>query len=84
MGLVRAHVELAKAEAEEIKGEVVRAAGFGAAALAALLLLAVFLPIVTMLFLGEWLFGSIGWGVLLGSEMLLSVALDRRARGPAA
>jgi hypothetical protein len=29
-----------------------------------------------MLFLGEWLFGSIGWGVLLGSLLLLDVALS--------
>lgn len=27
-----------------------------------------------MLFVGEWLFGSIGWGVLLGSELLLATA----------
>ena len=37
-----------------------------------------------MLFLGEWLFGSIGWGVLLGTELLLVGVGDgrpRRARG---
>ena len=28
-----------------------------------------------MLFLGEWLFGSIGWGVLLGTELLIAVAV---------
>ena len=28
-----------------------------------------------MLFLGEWLFGSIGWGVLLGAELLIAVAV---------
>lgn len=73
-GLVRAHVALGRAEAEAIKGEVLFAAAFAALAVGALLLLGVFLPIVTMLFLGEWLFGSIGWGVLLGAELLLVVA----------
>ncbi|HEY5628107.1 MAG TPA: hypothetical protein VIR16_01225 [Candidatus Limnocylindrales bacterium] len=28
-----------------------------------------------MLFAGEWLFGSIGWGLLLGTELLLAIAL---------
>jgi hypothetical protein len=28
-----------------------------------------------LLFLGEWLFGSIGWGVLLGTLLLVDVAL---------
>jgi hypothetical protein len=28
-----------------------------------------------MLFLGEWLFGSIGWGLLLGSQLLIAVAV---------
>ena len=29
------------------------------------------MPIGTILFLGEWLFGSMGWGVLLGTEFLV-------------
>jgi hypothetical protein len=75
MAMIRAHIALGRAEAEVIKGEVVHAAAFAGIAFAALLLLGVFLPIVTMLFLGEWLFGSIGWGVLLGSELLIAVAV---------
>jgi hypothetical protein len=73
--MIRAHIALGRAEAEIIKGEVVYSAAFAGIAIAALLLLGVFLPIVTMLFLGEWLFGSIGWGVLLGSELLIAVAV---------
>ena len=56
-------------------------------AVAALLLLGVFLPAAVILFTGEWLFGSIGWGLLLGTELLLAVAatavvLALRLRGP--
>ncbi len=71
---MRAHIALGRTEAEAIKDEVVYAAAFAGIAFAALLLLGVFLPIVGMLFLGEWLFGSIGWGVLLGAELLLVIA----------
>jgi hypothetical protein len=74
MGVLQAHIALGRAEAEIIKGEVVYASSLAGVAVASLLLLAIFLPIVTMLFLGELLFGSIGWGVLLGSELLLAIA----------
>jgi hypothetical protein len=74
LGVLRAHVALGKAEADAIKGEVAYAAAFAGVAIAVLLLLGIFLPIATMLFLGEWLFGSIGWGVLLGAELLVAVA----------
>ena len=68
MAFVRAHIDLAKAELDEIKGEVARAAGLGAAAIAAAILLSLLLAIGGMLFTGEWIFGSIGWGVLLGAS----------------
>jgi hypothetical protein len=76
LGLGRAHVDLARAEADEIKGEAARAAALAAGALSLLLLLAILLPIGAILFGGEWLFGSIGWGLLLGAEMLVAVALS--------
>ncbi len=87
LGMLRAHVALGRAEAEAIKGEVVYAAAFAGAAIAALLLLGIFLPVAAMLFLGEWLFGSIGWGLLLGLEVLVAVAvtavvLGLRLEGP--
>jgi len=75
IAMIRAHVALGRAEAEVIKGEAAYLGAFVGIAVAALLLLGIFLPIVTMLFLGEWLFGSIGWGVLLGSELLAAVAV---------
>ncbi len=73
MRMVRAHIDLARAEADEIKGEVGRAAALAGAALALLILLALLLPIGLILFTGEWIFGSIGWGLLLGSELLIAV-----------
>ncbi|TAK03022.1 MAG: hypothetical protein EPO36_00305 [Chloroflexota bacterium] len=40
-----------------------------------LLLLGFLLPVGLLLFLGEWIFGSIGWGVLLGSVLIIDVAV---------
>jgi hypothetical protein len=75
VGLVRAHVELGRAELDEVKGEVGRAAGLGGVAVACLVLLAFFLPIGLLLFFGEWIFGSMGWGIAYGTEVLVTVAL---------
>jgi hypothetical protein len=69
--LVTAHVELARAEAGEIAAEIGRIALLGGIAIAMLLLVCLLLPIGGLLFLGEWIFGSIGWGVLLGSLLLI-------------
>jgi hypothetical protein len=73
--VLRAHVELARAEANEIKGEVLRSLALGGFALAAVLLCAFLVFLGLILFLGEWLFGSLGWGVLLGSELLIASAV---------
>jgi hypothetical protein len=73
--LVNAHVELAKAELSDIAGNVARMVGLFAAAFAMALLVGMLLVVGGLLFLGEWLFGSIGWGVLLGTLLLLDVAL---------
>lgn len=75
LGLLRAHVDLARAEANEIKGEVVRAALLAGIALASLLLLGFFVGIGILLFAGEWVFGSIGWGLLHGTLLLIAVAV---------
>lgn len=71
--LVAAHLDLARAEFEEIKGEVARAAAMAGVVAAAGLLLGVLLPVGGLLFLGEWVFGSMGWGLLHGTELLLGV-----------
>ena len=75
LGFVRAHIDLAKAEIEEVRREVGRACGLAAAAIACLILMSLLVAIGGMLFTGEWIFGSIGWGVLLGAELLIAVAL---------
>ena len=41
-----------------------------------LFVLGIFLPIGLFLFLGDWLFGSLGWGVLHGTLLLLAVAIE--------
>lgn len=46
-----------------------------AASVACLLLLGILLPIGLVLFIGEWVFGSIGWGLLHGTLTLIAVAL---------
>lgn len=73
--MVRAHIALGKAEANAIKAEIAYAAALVGVAIAVLLLLGIFVPVAAMLFAGEWLFGSIGWGLLLGTEMLLAIAV---------
>jgi len=73
--LLRAHVELAKAEIGEIAGEVSRMVGLALGALGLVILTALLLFVGGLLFLGEWLFGSLGWGVLHGTLLLLDLAL---------
>jgi hypothetical protein len=73
--LFRAHVDLAKSEIGEIMGAVGRMVGLFAAAFVLLLIVAQLLLVGGLLFLGEWLFGSIGWGVLLGVALLVDLAI---------
>jgi hypothetical protein len=72
--LIRAHIDLAKAEAGEILDVVKRMVALAAAALGLFLFTGLLLMIGLVLFLGEWLFGSIGWGVLLGTFLFLDLA----------
>ena len=74
--LLQAHIDLAKAEAADIAGAVGRMVGLFAVAFVMVLLVAMLFLVGGLLFLGEWLFGSIGWGVLLGSLLLLDIALS--------
>lgn len=73
--LLTAHVDLAKAEAADIAGAVGRMVGLFAGAFVLVLFALTLLAIGGLLFLGEWLFGSIGWGVLLGAVLLIDMAL---------
>jgi hypothetical protein len=62
--LVDAHVELAKAEFEEISGEVKAVTVLAGIAIVAAILAGLLLAVGLPLFIGEWVFGSIGWGIL--------------------
>jgi MFS family permease len=73
--LFQAHVDLAKAEMSEIAGSVGRMVGLFAGAFALVLFAGLLIAIGGILFLGDWLFGSIGWGVLLGTILLIDLAV---------
>lgn len=75
IALGRAHIDLAKTEIGAIAGEIGRLLGLVAAAIAVLLLAGLLVIIGTSLFLGEWLLGSIGWGVLEGFLALVAIAV---------
>jgi hypothetical protein len=71
LGLVKSHVSLAVVETSEI---VKRVAALGGAALILVICAVVLFAVGMPLFLGELIFGSIGWGILIGLELLLAVA----------
>lgn len=79
MGLVQAHIDLFKAELNDIMGEVKVLATQAGVALGIALMTGVLLWVGGFLFLGEWLFGSIGWGlahgVLTGVAVIVALAL---------
>ncbi len=70
-----AHIDLAKAELSAVAGEIARAALLAAIAIAVMVLAALLAILGTSLFLGEWLLGSMGWGVLHGVLAFVAVAL---------
>ncbi|HET7028223.1 MAG TPA: phage holin family protein [Candidatus Limnocylindrales bacterium] len=74
--LVRAHADLAKAELGEIIDNAKRVAAFVGMAIALVLFAAMLASIGSILWLGEWWFGSIGWGVLLGTELFIALAVS--------
>jgi hypothetical protein len=75
VGLIGAHVDLAKAEFGEIMGRLKLAAALVGIAVALALFAGVLLSVGGVLFLGELLFGSIGWGLLDGTLLLIGVAV---------
>lgn len=75
MALGRAHVDLAKSEVGAIAGEIGRIAALVALAIAVLILAGLLVGLGTALFLGEWLLGSIGWGVLHGFLLCTGIAV---------
>jgi uncharacterized membrane protein YqjE len=74
--LVRAHVDLAKAELGEIVDNAKRLALYLGIAIALVLFAGMLASIGSILWIGEWWFGSIGWGVLLGTELFIAIAIS--------
>jgi hypothetical protein len=72
-GLIGAHSRLAKAEFSEIADQFKRVVLLAAIALGLLFLAGITLGVGLMLWLGEWLYGSIGWGALNGALLLIAV-----------
>jgi hypothetical protein len=73
-GLIRSHINLARAEFSEIADQVKRALALGGIALLLLFLAGLLIVIGGLLYLGEAIFGSIGWGVLDGAVLLIGTA----------
>ncbi|MFI5262145.1 MAG: hypothetical protein ACHQZR_06305 [Candidatus Limnocylindrales bacterium] len=72
MTLLRAHQALLQAELAELGGHIRRIAAEAGCLVALALYALLLLTIGGTLFLGEWLFGSIGWSIILA--VLASVA----------
>ncbi|HEY7522654.1 MAG TPA: hypothetical protein VH720_03235 [Candidatus Limnocylindrales bacterium] len=72
--LLAAHRDLAGAELGDILDEVKAVSILAGVAIAAVLLAGLIVPVGLSLFIGEWLFGSIGWGVLHGPLFLVGLA----------
>jgi len=73
--LVTTHVDLARAELSEIAERAKAAAALIGVAIALLIFVGILAPVGTALFVGEWLFGSIGWGVLHGVLFCVAVSV---------
>jgi len=72
--LATAHVALARAELAVIVADAKQVAIRVGIALALVLYLGLLIPVGTALFLGEWLFGSMGWGILHGTLFCIATA----------
>lgn len=79
LGLGRAHIALLRAEIGEIVRQIKGIAALAAVLLVFALMTNVLLYVGGFLFLGEWLFGSIGWGlahgVLFGIGLIVVLTL---------
>ena len=79
MRLLQAHIALLRSEFDDILGELKVLGTQAGIALGIALMTAILLWVGGFLFLGEWLFGSIGWGfahgLLLGVGVIVALAL---------
>jgi hypothetical protein len=75
LGLISAHFKLLSTELSEIMAEIRRAAILGGVALACFFMAGVVALVGSILWLDEWVFGSIGWGALHGSTLLIATTV---------
>lgn len=73
--MLDAHVDLAKTEMAGIGAQIARMVGLGCFAVTILVLLGLMLFVGLALFLGEWLLGSMGWGIVHGSLLFPGIAI---------
>jgi hypothetical protein len=73
--LVRAHIDLARAEFADIADEIKGMLALGGAALAFVLFALTLVMVGLPLFLGDWLLGSMGWGILDGALFAIAAAV---------
>jgi hypothetical protein len=73
--LVAAHVALARTELEDILAGVKKVAALIGVAIALVLFAGILFLVGGSLFLGEWLFGSMGWGILHDTELSIALAV---------
>ncbi len=71
MRLLVAHIELLKAELALTGHDLGIIAALGIGAVSLVLVALLLIAIGTFLFIGEWLFGSMAWGILHGSLFLV-------------
>ncbi len=67
MRMLEAHIALLRAELAIAGQELGIIVGLAAGALALAILVVILLYVGTFLFIGDWLFGSMGWGIIHGT-----------------
>ena len=73
--LAMAHLELARAELGAIAEDAAQVGLALGLVAACLVFVGLLVPVGLTLFVGEWLFGSLAWGVLLGAEFAIALAI---------
>jgi hypothetical protein len=73
--LLDAHIDLARTELSQIGAAVAQFAALVGCAIALVVFMVFMLVLGTALFLGEWLFGSLGWGVLHATLVFTALAI---------
>jgi len=73
MRLAQSHIALAKTELGEILGEIKGIAAYAGMIVAVAIFMGVLVSVGSILFFGEWLFGSMGWGIADGALLCIGL-----------